>query len=137
VTPNADEAEVLAGFRVKSLNQMRDAAVAISELGPGAVLIKGGHIRDATGEVVDILYDNDFTEFRHQRIETRSTHGTGCTLSAAIAANLALGESLMDAVRNSIDFVHAAIASAPQLGSGHGPLNHFAGRSATNSRTSA
>jgi hydroxymethylpyrimidine/phosphomethylpyrimidine kinase len=137
VTPNADEAEVLAGFTVKSLDQMRDAAIAISELGPQAVLIKGGHIRDSTGDVVDLLYDREFTEFRHQRIETRSTHGTGCTLSAAIAANLALGESLRDSIRNSIDFVHEAIAAAPQLGSGHGPLNHFVGRPATNSRTSA
>lgn len=137
VTPNADEAEVLAGFSVKSVARMRDAAIAIAELGPQSVLIKGGHIRDSMGEVVDILYDNDFTEFRHERIESRSTHGTGCTLSAAIAANLALGESLRGAVKNSIEFVHEAIASAPPLGSGHGPLNHFVGSPATNSRTSA
>ena len=116
------------------------AACAFGILLPSAALAQAGitgNIRDTSGEVVDLLYEKDFTEFRHQRIETRSTHGTGCTLSAAIAANLALGESLTDAIRNSIDFVHEAIADAPHIGSGHGPLNHFVGRSAANSRTSA
>jgi hydroxymethylpyrimidine/phosphomethylpyrimidine kinase len=107
-------------------------------MGAKAVLIKGGHVRGGSpGSVTDILYDGEFTTFSHLRIDTTSTHGTGCTLSAAIAANLALDYSLRDAVASATDFVHEAIASAPGLGSGHGPLNHFVGSEATNSRTSA
>ena len=137
VTPNIDEAEVLAGFKIHSFDDMHDAAQAISSGGADAVLIKGGHMRDNPDVIVDLLYEKDFVEFRHERINTGSTHGTGCTLSAAIAANLALGATLKNAIKASIEFVHAAIESAPQLGSGHGPLNHFVGRPATNSRTSA
>jgi len=138
VTPNADEAAVLTGMRVQNENEMRRAAEAIAAMGARAVLIKGGHVRgSAPGNVDDILYDGEFTTFSHSRIETTSTHGTGCTLSAAIAANLALDYSLKDAVGAATDFVHEAIAAAPQLGSGNGPLNHFAGSKATNSRTSA
>jgi hydroxymethylpyrimidine/phosphomethylpyrimidine kinase len=89
------------------------------------VLIKGGHL--ASGErVVDILYDGNVRAFRGQRLESKNTHGTGCTLSAAITAQLAKGESLHAAVRRAIDYVHNAIASAPGLGAGHGPLNHLA-----------
>ncbi|HEY0243430.1 MAG TPA: bifunctional hydroxymethylpyrimidine kinase/phosphomethylpyrimidine kinase, partial [Gemmatimonadaceae bacterium] len=84
-----------------------------------------------------ILYDGSFTQFTNARIETTSTHGTGCTLSAAIAAHLALGESMREAVAEAIEFVHLALESAPGLGSGHGPLNHFAGSAPTKSRTSA
>lgn len=135
VTPNADEAKVLVGFPVRSLDEMRAAADAISMMGARNVLLKGGHVPQQK-TVIDLLYDgSDFTEFRHDYIDTPNTHGTGCTLSAAIAANLALGVDLVEAVRISIDFVHEAIATAPNLGSGHGPLNHFAGSPATNSRT--
>jgi hydroxymethylpyrimidine/phosphomethylpyrimidine kinase len=133
VTPNADEAAVLSGHRVKNTGEMERAAIAIHGLGAKAVLIKGGHL--AGDEVIDLLYDGSFTEMTHPRIETESTHGTGCTLSAAIAAYLAMGQSLSNAVRLAGDFVHEAIATAPGLGSGHGPLNHFAGSAATNSRT--
>ena len=136
VTPNADEARVLTGISIESVPDMRRAAEKLVELGARAVLLKGGHVRARGGEVVDLLFDGEVSEFTHQRIETRNTHGTGCTLSAAIAANLALGSSLQDAVASSIDFVHEAIATAPHLGTGHGPLNHFAGSAATNSRTS-
>ena len=135
VTPNADEAAVLSGHRVETPQEMRKAAVAIRDFGARAVLIKGGHIPG--DEVIDLLYDGTFTEFTHPRIGTESTHGTGCTLSAAIAAHLALGQSMPDAVRLAADFVHEAIATAPRLGSGHGPLNHFAGSPATKSRTIA
>jgi hydroxymethylpyrimidine/phosphomethylpyrimidine kinase len=94
-------------------------------MGAQAVLLKGGHL--TSGErVVDILYDGDVRAFRGQRLDTTSTHGTGCTLSAAITAQLAKGESLHASVRRSIQYVHNAIASAPGLGSGHGPLNHLA-----------
>ena len=105
-------------------------------MGAKAVLIKGGHVHDHPGSVIDLLFDGDFVEFRNERIETSSTHGTGCTLSAAIAAELAKGASLREAVKSGIEFVHAAIASAPGIGGGHGPLNHLVGgRDATNSRT--
>ena len=89
------------------------------------MLIKGGHL-DSGDRVVDILYDGDLRAFRSRRLDTTNTHGTGCTLSAAITAQLAKGESLHAAVRRSIDYVHNAIASAPGLGSGRGPLNHLA-----------
>ena len=136
VTPNADEAGVLAGFSIRTEDDMRRAAKSISGLGAKAVLIKGGHFHDHPGSVIDLLFDGEFVEFRNDRIETSSTHGTGCTLSAAIAAELAKGASLREAVGSGIEFVHAAIESAPGLGGGHGPLNHFAGGSAaTKSRT--
>ena len=138
VTPNADEAAVLTGMRVQSEDEMRAAARAIVAMGANAVLLKGGHVRgDDPHAVTDLLYDGDFATFSHSRVDTTSTHGTGCTLSAAIAANLALDYSLRDAVESAIDFVHEAIAKAPGLGTGHGPLNHFVGSDATNSRTSA
>ena len=138
VTPNADEAGVLAGFPVETEEAMGRAAQSISAMGAKAVLIKGGHVHDHPGTVIDLLFDGEFVEFRNQRIETTSTHGTGCTLSAAIAAELAKGASLREAVGSGIEFVHAAIESAPGLGGGHGPLNHFVpGREATNSRTIA
>ncbi|HZJ00486.1 MAG TPA: bifunctional hydroxymethylpyrimidine kinase/phosphomethylpyrimidine kinase [Gemmatimonadaceae bacterium] len=137
VTPNADEATVLTGIAIESPGDMRRAAERLMEMGARAVLLKGGHVRTRSGEVVDLLFDGEFSEFTHSRVETKNTHGTGCTLSAAIAANLALGLSLHDAVGSSIEFVHEAIATAPDLGSGHGPLNHFVSSAATNSRTSA
>jgi hydroxymethylpyrimidine/phosphomethylpyrimidine kinase len=95
----------------------------VMQLGAKAVLLKGGHMQG--DEIVDVLFDGELTFFRHPRINTSSTHGTGCTLSAAIAAQLARGEELRDAVRKAIDFVRRAIAAAPGIGSGHGPLNHF------------
>ena len=100
----------------------------VNEMGAQAVLVKGGHL-DSGDRVVDILYDGDVRAFRSPRINTTSIHGTGCTLSAAIAAQLANGESLHAAVRRAIDYVHNAIATAPGLGGGHGPLNHLAGDS--------
>jgi hydroxymethylpyrimidine/phosphomethylpyrimidine kinase len=103
----------------------RAAEKIVGEMGAQAALVKGGHL-ELVGRVVDVLYDGDVRTFRSQRIETTSTHGTGCTLSAAITAQLAKGESLHAAVRRSIDYVHNAIATAPGLGSGHGPLNHLA-----------
>ncbi len=137
VTPNADEAAVLTGFAVRDIETMKAAAESIAAMGARAVLIKGGHVRDA-GEagVVDVLFDGEFTIIRHDRIETTSTHGTGCTLSAAIAALLATGSSLRQATQAATDFVHEAMKTAPRLGSGHGPLNHFAGgRAPTNDFT--
>lgn len=124
-TPNLDEASVLLGESVADEAQMiRSAEKLVSSFGAKAVLLKGGHLLDSD-EVVDVLFDGEVTVFRHERITTTSTHGTGCTLSAAIAAQLAQGIELREAVRVATDFVHRAIAEAPQIGSGHGPLNHF------------
>ena len=129
VTPNIDEAALLLGEKIEDEDGMARAAETIAnEMGAQAVLIKGGHL-DTADRVVDILYDGDVRAFRGKRIDATSTHGTGCTLSAAITAQLANGESLHAAVRRAIDYVHNAIATAPGLGSGHGPLNHLAGDS--------
>jgi hydroxymethylpyrimidine kinase/phosphomethylpyrimidine kinase len=126
VTPNVHEAAILVGETIEDEDGMARAAESIvRDMGAQAVLIKGGHLA-SDDRVVDILYDGNVRAFRTQRLETRNTHGTGCTLSAAIAAQLATGESLHAAVRRAIDYVHNAIATAPGLGSGHGPLNHLA-----------
>jgi hydroxymethylpyrimidine/phosphomethylpyrimidine kinase len=124
VTPNLDEAAILAGFDVRDTSDMQRAARALVDAGARAALIKGGHL---TGdEVVDVLFDGDrVREFRRPRISTRNTHGTGCTLSAAVAALLARGVALEQAVDDALGFVHRAIAEAPNLGAGNGPLNHF------------
>ena len=125
VTPNLDEARLLTGDDVCDPAGMERAARQLVREGAHAALVKGGHL--AGDEVVDVLFDGrDVRAFRRPRIDTRHTHGTGCTLSAAITAHLALGLPLAAAVERSLDYVHRAIATAPGLGSGHGPLNHFA-----------
>jgi len=124
ITPNLAEAEVLAGFEVRDVASMDRAARALVEAGAGAALIKGGHLDG--GRVVDVLWTGaERHVFDADRIDTVHTHGTGCTLSSAIAARLALGEPLADAVAAAIAYVRRAIAQAPGLGRGHGPLNHF------------
>jgi len=124
VTPNLDEAGILAGWPVREAGAMADAGCALLDLGAQAVLVKGGHLDGAT--LVDVLVTTDgVRRFEHPRIATTSTHGTGCTLSSAITAGLALGRPLARAVEDALDFVHRAIASAPGLGRGHGPLDHF------------
>src|SRR5919202_2325703 len=125
VTPNLDETAILVGEPVRSPEAMERAARRlVEEWGAKAALVKGGHL---TGdEAVDVLFDGAVHVYRHPRIATTSTHGTGCTLSSAIASHLALGHPLRAAVSASLDYVHRAIASAPGLGRGHGPLNHFA-----------
>jgi hydroxymethylpyrimidine/phosphomethylpyrimidine kinase len=126
VTPNLDEAQVLLGTRVDDVATMEQAARAlVHEHGAAAALVKGGHLPGL--EMVDVLYlDGDIEHFRHPRVETTSLHGTGCTLSAAIAAHLARGNSMRESVRSSLDYVYRAILTAPAIGSGHGPLNHWA-----------
>jgi hydroxymethylpyrimidine kinase/phosphomethylpyrimidine kinase len=124
VTPNLDEAEILVGFEVRDAAAMRRAAEALVEAGARAALIKGGHLGGA--ELVDIFFDGTTVrEYRRARLDTTSTHGTGCTLSAAVAAGLARGAALAAAVEHALDYVHRAIAQAPNLGRGHGPLNHL------------
>jgi hydroxymethylpyrimidine/phosphomethylpyrimidine kinase len=119
VTPNLPEAEILTG-KV----EMREAARRLVGMGARAALIKGGH---SEGDAVDVLYDGrDFVDFPAPRIDTRHTHGTGCTYSAAIAAGLAAGLGLHDAVARAKRYITAAIRTNPGLGHGCGPVNHFA-----------
>lgn len=124
VTPNLDEAELLVGHPVRDVAAMERAGSELLALGARAALLKGGHLVGDT--LVDILVTPNATvRYESPRLHTRSTHGTGCTLSAAITAGLAHGRSLEQAVPAALDFVARAIAAAPGLGSGHGPLNHF------------
>lgn len=123
VTPNLPEAELLLGRSIPDVGALGDAARALVDLGPGAALLKGGHLPGP--EVVDVAWDGvELREFRSPRIETTSTHGTGCTLSAAIAAGLAREADLWTAIEIGIRYTRRAIAAAPGLGSGHGPLAH-------------
>lgn len=124
VTPNLDEAAVLVGQAVATPDQMERAGRALLELGAQAALVTGGHL--AGDVVVDVLVTAAAARrFTHPRLATTATHGTGCTLSAAVTAGLAHGRPLEQAVVDGLDFVHRAIAAAPGLGRGHGPLNHF------------
>ena len=124
VTPNIPEAEVLTGMNIRSEDDMHKAAERLRDLGCKAALIKGGH---RSGDAVDILSAPDMPKrFSTQRVATRDTHGTGCTYAAAITAGLALGNPLYEAIRISKQFLQSAIESAPGLGRGQGPVNHFA-----------
>ena len=124
VTPNIPEAEVLAGMSIGSLDQMREAGRRILELGPRVVLVKGGHLPGP--ESIDVAVTDDAcVEFRGPRIQTQHTHGTGCTLASAIAAQLACGMGDLDAIAAAREYVEGAIRHAPGLGKGHGPLAHF------------
>ncbi|MCS5570156.1 MAG: bifunctional hydroxymethylpyrimidine kinase/phosphomethylpyrimidine kinase [Pseudomonadales bacterium] len=124
VTPNAMEAEVLAKIEIDSLGSAREAARRIYDLGPGTVVIKGGHI--PTADAVDLVYDgHEYLELRGPRLRSRHTHGTGCTFAAAVAANLALGLPTPDAISGAKHYVAQAIRHGLPLGSGHGPLGHF------------
>ena len=124
VTPNLHEARILTGREVGGVPGMRQAARELVELGAGAALVKGGHLDSR--EAVDLLWDGTHERlWKRPRLPSRNTHGTGCTLSAAIAAGLARGLLLEEAVDRAVDFVARAIAKAPGLGGGHGPLNHF------------
>jgi hydroxymethylpyrimidine/phosphomethylpyrimidine kinase len=125
VTPNIPEAEVIAGMEIGTIEQMKEAAEKIIAMGPKNVLIKGGHLKD-NKDAVDIFYDGeDFYEIATKWIKTKNTHGTGCTYSAAICANLAKGLDVLEAVSKAKDYVTSAIEKSFNIGSGHGPLNHF------------
>jgi hydroxymethylpyrimidine/phosphomethylpyrimidine kinase len=124
VTPNIPEAEVLAGRPIRTRDDRLAAARAIMELGAHAVVIKGGHAED--DPIVDLLVDGQGVhEYRAARVVTTSTHGTGCTFSAAITAGLATGLDLPQAVAEARDYLSRALSAAPGLGHGHGPLSHF------------
>ena len=124
ITPNLPEAAILAGRPVATVEDMKAAAEIIIERGAGSVLLKGGHLSGHT--LVDIFFDGaEWHEWRDERLDTRHTHGTGCTLSAAICAGLALGRPPLQAISDARDFTRDAILTAPALGAGHGPLNHW------------
>jgi hydroxymethylpyrimidine/phosphomethylpyrimidine kinase len=124
LTPNLPEAAILAGRRVETPDDMRAAAEVLAQRGARSVLVKGGHL---SGDVlIDLFFDGvDWHEWQETRQETRHTHGTGCTLSAAICAGLALGWPRVEAVEKARLYTQRAIATAPELGKGHGPLNHW------------
>jgi len=124
LTPNLEEAALLTGVEVDNIGGMRKAAEKLAALGPRAVLVKGGHLG---GDATDVLFhQGEFREFSSPRVATGNTHGTGCTLSAAIAAGLASGYDLLEAVERAKRYVTAAIRSDPGLGAGAGPLDHWA-----------
>ncbi len=126
ITPNLPEAERLTGMKIENVEAMHAAARTLLDLGVPAVLLKGGHLPGR--QVVDILATRQGIEaFADDRIESRHTHGTGCTLASAIATGLAQGMALRDAVLRARAYVRAAIVAAPGLGAGHGPLNHAVG----------
>jgi len=123
LTPNLPEAELLTGMTIRDVDDMHHAAEMLLSLGPPAILLKGGHLSSET--VVDLLATEDgVTAFESRRIHSTSTHGTGCTLSSAIATGLAQGLEMKAAVTRARDYVTMAIATAPGFGGGHGPLNH-------------
>lgn len=123
ITPNLPEAEVLTGRTIKNIAHMNDAIESMRQLGAEAVLLKGGHVEGDV--VVDLLITKDSVcRFEGPRLESTSTHGTGCTLASAIATGIAQGLSLEDSVGRGRHYVLEAIKSAPGLGRGHGPLNH-------------
>ena len=124
LTPNVPEAEALTGIEIRDVDGAGEAAIALSKLGPEAVLMKGGHL--AGERLVDVLVEGGSVTalIEGERIDTRHTHGTGCTLASAIATGIAQGMATRDAVKRARAYVADAIASAPGLGSGHGPLNH-------------
>lgn len=123
LTPNLPEAEVLVGHPIRARDEMESAAREIAALGVRNVVIKGGH---AEGPPIDLLFNGEeFTEYAAERIDSRNTHGTGCAFSAAITAELAKGASVRDAVGRAKSYITEAIRQAPDIGGGHGPLNHF------------
>nr|WP_301336661.1 bifunctional hydroxymethylpyrimidine kinase/phosphomethylpyrimidine kinase [Thermus scotoductus] len=125
ITPNRLEAEALLGRPIRTLEEAKEAAQALLALGPKAVLLKGGHLEGE--EAVDLLATREGVQaYAAPRVATRNTHGTGCTLSAAIAALLALGKPLAEAVAEAKAYLTRALKTAPPLGHGHGPLNHWA-----------
>jgi len=123
ITPNIPEAQVLSGIDIKDENDMIKAAIKIGEKLNCAILVKGGHlVNDAT----DLLYkDNKYEWFKAERINNPNTHGTGCTLSSAIACNLAEGKALSDSIKNAKKYLSGALKANLNLGKGSGPLNHI------------
>lgn len=123
LTPNLPEAEEITGMKIETIQDMKSAAKKIHLMGPKYVLIKGGHLK---GEAVDLLFDGtDFTNYASERIATKNTHGTGCTLSSAIASNLAKGMEVHEAIKAAKDYITTAITHGFSIGKGPGPVHHF------------
>lgn len=128
ITPNIPEAEVLTGMSIQTIEQKREAAKRLHDLGVKNIIIKGGHDGNQS-ESVDLLFDGKaFYTFTSKRIPTKNTHGTGCTFSAALTAQLAKGLTVYDAVNVAKKFIQAAIEDQLEIGQGHGPTNHWAYR---------
>ncbi len=123
VTPNIPEAEVITGLEIQNLNDVEKAATIIYKMGPRYVLVKGGHME---GEALDILYDGQkFTHYNSPRINRKNTHGTGCTLSSAIASNLGKGLSVTESIGKAKAYITLAIENSFPIGKGVGPVHHF------------
>ena len=124
VTPNIYEAEALIGKKIAGVDDMKSAAIDILKLGSNKVVVKGGHLEEDSA--TDILYDGqEFKALESQRVETKNTHGTGCTFSSAIAANIALGKEFFEAVTLAKAYITGAIEHSLSIGKGHGPTHHF------------
>lgn len=122
ITPNLDEVEALLGREIKTVDEMRIAAKELGEKYNCGVLVKGGHLDE---KATDVLFEkSEFYEFTSERIHTKNTHGTGCTLSSAIACNIAKGCSLDESVKNAKDYLTGALKDGLDLGKGNGPVNH-------------
>lgn len=133
VTPNVAEAEALTGSAIGTLADAREAARAIRRFGAEAVVIKGGHLEGT--QAIDVYFDGrDLTELAAPRVDTRNTHGTGCTFASAIAAQLALGQPRLEAVRRAKAYVTECLRHSLPIGHGHGPLGHFYHQKAEGSR---
>ena len=123
VTPNIPEAEELTGMKLRTARDIEEAARKIVKMGARSVIIKGGHRK---GPAMDIFYDGkQFAALSAQRVRTKNTHGTGCSFSAAIAAHLAQGERMENAVRHAKSYITAAIGAGFSIGAGHSPVHHF------------
>ncbi|MEH7501081.1 bifunctional hydroxymethylpyrimidine kinase/phosphomethylpyrimidine kinase [Neobacillus drentensis] len=126
ITPNIPEAEVLTGMLIRNTEDKKEAAKRLHEFGVKNIVIKGGHDENES-ESIDLLFDGmEFYTFTSQRILTKNTHGTGCTFSAVITAELAKGVTVYEAVLKAKDFIQAAIEDQLEIGQGHGPTNHWA-----------
>jgi len=126
LTPNIPEAEKIAGMSIENIADMEDAARRIHSMGCKNVLVKGGHAVKDTDAALDILFDGEkFYRFEAPRIDTKNTHGTGCTYSSAIASNLALGLDMKSAISAAKEYVTTAIRHSLSIGKGHGPVHHF------------
>ncbi len=124
ITPNIPEAEILTGLKIQSVNEMVISAKKLIKLGAKNVLIKGGHLSSKI--LIDIFVNKNETKiFKHKKIFTKNTHGTGCTLSTAIATYYSCGKTLKNSCRMAIKYVNHSIRSGPNFGNGHGPINHL------------
>lgn len=125
VTPNIPEAEILAKIKIKSIEDMKEAAIRIHESGVRNVLIKGGHLAGKKTDITDVLYNGNFYEFSSQRIPVQNIHGTGCTFASALTAGIARGESMIDASLRARILIIAAIKNHVKTGKGYSPANIF------------